>query len=172
MIKACQVDHGPSETGSSAAHVVHGPVPVIPVHARRRRGVPRGLLGGLRAGDDDLLPALFRIDLVGELDGEELEDLLVEAEVALDLGHQRWPAGEVQEDVAALGELPDLVGQFVPAPLVDLEDLSPIARHDARELLDDLLQAVILALGVDDEEDLVLPHSASFWVAGPRGGAL
>src|SRR4029077_11111493 len=96
---------------------------------RTGRRIARGLLGGPDLGGGELFPALLGVDVVGELDSEELEDGLIEPEVPLQLRGQRGAAGEVEENVASLGEALHLVGQLLTAPLIDLEDLSPVARH-------------------------------------------
>ena len=83
-----------------------------------------------------------------DADGEEADDVFVEALLPLDLGDRGGRRIDVEEREVRLAVLLDAVGEGLQAPRLDLGDLAAGALDDALELLDkrlDLLGRHILS---------------------------
>jgi len=95
--------------------------------------------------------------------GEEAQDVLVDAHLALHLRHGRVGGVDVEQREVRLAVLLDAVGERLDAPVLGLADGAAVRLDDALELLDqglDLLCRNILAC----QEDVLVE---SHWVAFP-----
>src|SRR6185436_6660989 len=81
--------------------------------------------------------ALFYVDVLAELHGEEADEVVLEAHRALELDRQRRGADVVQVDVAAVVLALDRVAELPTAPVLGHEERALEALDRAEELLGD-----------------------------------
>ena len=96
-----------------------------PARGRRGRAASRATLPSRPPAASSSLPSFdllrvdlerVEVDLVVGLHGHELDDRVLQLQVALDLGHEAAAAHVLQVDVDALALLADRVRQLAPAP--------------------------------------------------------
>ena len=107
---------------------------------------------------------------LGHLDDQVAQHRVVELERVLELGQGLVVALDVHEHVVRLVHLGDRVGELAAAPVLEAVHRAVAGRDDALVALDH--RGHLLALvGMDDENDLVMPHAdwlLSLWVRAPR----
>src|SRR5687768_11800040 len=88
------------------------------------------------------------------------QDLVVLAHAVLDLGQRGLAvlAGDAEEDVLALGQLLDRVGELAPAPVLFGADLGAAGRDHLLVLLSQRDDVLVGDTGVHDEDELISTH--------------
>ena len=106
-------------------------------------------------------------------DGDKVaQDLLADQHAALDLADRGRRDVEVQQEVARLAEVLDVVGHAALAPRRDLGERAAGIDDGARDLLDRGLELVVLQVGTEQEHELVSAHrpiSSSLRACDPVG---
>src|SRR6185437_16897777 len=98
---------------------------------RQRAALDLGVAQGLDLGE----ALLFFV----HTDGDELDHLFGDAQAALDLGDQRALGGDVQQDVKAVVELANGVGETAASHLLDALDLTATVGDVGRKAFDELV---------------------------------
>jgi hypothetical protein len=86
----------------------------------------------------------------------ELEDCILDLQVALELRDESALADVLQIDVHALAVLLDRVCELATAPCLDLDELASIAADDFDDAVLDFLRGVGVDIGTKDVDGLVL----------------
>src|SRR5215203_1669258 len=120
----------------------------------------------LRLAIKDLLSQRLARDLGGlgvwlvgvrgrELDDHVPQDVVRDAQDALELVERLLPGSERHNIVKAVGAVVDLVRQLAPAPVVHLADLAARALDNGAKTPDGVLDLLLVELGDDYEHDFV-----------------
>jgi hypothetical protein len=104
------------------------------------------------------------LDLLVHADGEEAEDVLREPHLALDLGDRLGLGSEEEVVVGRLGLLPDRVGETAAAHRLVLLEGGTLLDEELAELLHDGESALLVLVGDDQEDEVVL----ALWGNGGR----
>ena len=122
-------------------------------------------LGGRGNRRDASRTRLHAALLLQKLHNLITDDVLVDAEVTIELLRQLSGAVEADVDVVTFSLVVDGVGQAALAPLLNLDDFAAVGSDDTIELLDELLAGSLLDGGINDVDQFVLIHDpfTSFW---------
>src|SRR5262249_47736099 len=93
-----------------------------------------------------------------ELHGQEAQDLLVDAQVTLELGHQRIVAGVEHVRVIAASFFLEGISKAALSPVLDGEHLAAVSCNDALQLLEEGFVRVFRNIRTRDVGSLVTDH--------------
>src|SRR5205085_9028242 len=101
------------------------------------------------------------------------DQLVGQMQNAIELGDGRRFGLQIRNDVVALIEMVDLVGELPSSPMVDFRGFAASAGDDPTVSVDRLLDRYFVQPGVDDEHHFVLapvrhPHLLWSQAAPPR----
>src|ERR671919_1466291 len=97
------------------------------------------------------------------------DDLIRQGQEPLHLGDDRRLRTELDHGVDALGLLPDLEGETPLPPPVDVGNLAALIGEELGDPIDDTGDRLVVRVRVEDDHDLVLPHSSSCGLRPPVG---
>jgi hypothetical protein len=97
---------------------------------------------------------------LGKADDLVADHFISQEEDSVELGYRRRIGTHLQQDVIALLAMAHLIGEPAPPPPLGATGVAPLAPNGLGGALEDGPDDLILQAGVQDDDDLIRPHSA------------